>query len=125
VYSSLLHAREVEDMQMASKYNINPPPARFWVRGRWRRREWYQKGLLLFLHAREVEAAACPNVFSMLVVRREVGKVRRTNCGSPPCVPRGSPTPWVSFLPVPNPQVLPKSINIDFGSLHPSLEGRS
>jgi hypothetical protein len=72
VYGSLLHAREVEDMRTASKYNINPPPARFWARGRWRRRrEWYQNGLRLVLHAREVEAAACPNVFSMLVVSRE------------------------------------------------------
>ena len=36
---SLLHVREVEDARTASKRKKNPPPARFCMRGKWRRRE--------------------------------------------------------------------------------------
>jgi hypothetical protein len=38
--SSLLDAREMEVAAEASKGPKNPPPARFWMRGRWR---WWQR----------------------------------------------------------------------------------
>ena len=80
--------REVEEARTASKYLLCTC-----TQGRWRyerRRkarkihlwhalaceeggggEQHQNGLRLILHTREVEAAACLNVFSMLVVSKK------------------------------------------------------
>ena len=50
---------------MTLEYDINPPLACFWVQERWRS----------IWHVREVEVAACPNLFSMSMKGR-------TNYGS-------------------------------------------
>ena len=78
--------------------------------------EHHQNGLRLVLRAREEEAVACPNVFSKLVVGKE-GRYSEGNRLSSLRTSRVSHTmPLPScFLPTPNPQALPKSIDIDFG----------
>jgi len=51
-----------------------------------------------------------------------VGEGSRTDHGSSPHIPCGSPTPWVS--PHVSSYALPESIKVDVGGLHPLPEGR-
>jgi hypothetical protein len=85
----------------AIKIHLREAQARFCTRGWWR---MYCRGgtvwamyhvVLCMVHERAAHVLTCFNV-SRHWAAGKVGKGRRTNYGSPPCVPHGSPTPWVS-----------------------------